>query len=333
MAKDGHLRYSSVLLQKAGQEPAHIDVSVTLVAYGGTRIIQVICHDVTQREKLADHLRHHAEELEKQVEARTRDLRDSQAQLVQQEKMAALGKLVAGIAHEMNTPIGTIASNADTLSRSLTKLRALIKTEAFPPEVREGRSLQQVQGILEDIARINQLACDRIITIVSSLRNFARLDEAELQVADLHLGIESTLTLVHHELKNRIQVVKDYGDIPSVRCHPNQINQVFMNMLVNGSQAIKGEGTISIRTFREGDIVSVQFSDTGVGIPAENLPRIFDPGFTTKGVGVGTGLGLSICFKIVQDHGGRIDVESEVGKGSTFTIRLPIGEASTEEEK
>jgi signal transduction histidine kinase len=106
-----------------------------------------------------------------------------------------------------------------------------------------------------------------------------------------------------------------------------------MNMLVNGSQAIKGEGTISIRTFREGDIVSVQFSDTGVGIPAENLPRIFDPGFTTKGVGVGTGLGLSICFKIVQDHGGRIDVESEVGKGSTFTIRLPIGEASTEEEK
>jgi two-component system NtrC family sensor kinase len=233
----------------------------------------------------------------------------------------------------MNTPIGTITSNADTLSRSLTKLRGLVRTEAFPPEVREGRTLQQVQGVLEDIARINQLACERIISIVSSLRNFARLDEAELQVADLHLGLESTLTLVHHELKNRIQVVKNYGDIPPVRCHPNQINQVFMNMLVNGSQAIKGEGTLSIRTFREGDIVSVQFSDTGVGIPAENLPRIFDPGFTTKGVGVGTGLGLSICFKIVQDHGGRIDVESEVGKGSTFTIRLPIGEASTEEEK
>jgi two-component system NtrC family sensor kinase len=162
------------------------------------------------------------------------------------------------------------------------------------------------------------------------LRNFARLDEAELQMADLHQGIESTLTLVRHELKNRIRVVKNYGDVPPIRCHPNQINQVFMNMLVNGSQAIKGEGTITIRTFREGDIVSVQFSDTGVGIPPENLPRIFDPGFTTKGVGVGTGLGLSICFKIVQDHGGRIDVQSEVGKGATFTIRLPIGEASAE---
>jgi signal transduction histidine kinase len=179
--------------------------------------------------------------------------------------------------------------------------------------------------VLEDIARINQLACDRIIGIVSSLRNFARLDEAELKTADLHEGLESTLTLVHHELKNRIEVVREYGDIPPISCHPNQINQVFMNMLVNASQAIKGEGTITIRTFRQGDIVNVQFSDTGTGIPPENVSRIFDPGFTTKGVGVGTGLGLSICFKIVQDHGGSIDVESEVGKGSTFTIRLPLG--------
>ena len=129
---------------------------------------------------------------------------------------------------------------------------------------------------------------------------------------------------MHHELKNRAVVKKEYGDIPHIQCHPNQINQVFMNLLVNASQAFQEKGEITIRTYREGDIVSVQISDNGVGIPPDNLQRIFDPGFTTKGVGVGTGLGLSICFKIAQDHGGRIDVESELGKGSTFTIRLPV---------
>ena len=148
----------------------------------------------------------------------------------------------------------------------------------------------------------------------------------ELQDADLHEGLESTLTLVHHEIKNRIEVIRDYGDIPQVRCHPNQINQVFMNLLVNASQAIPEQGEIRIRTFRDGDKVKVQISDNGVGIPAEHLTKIYDPGFTTKGVGVGTGLGLSICFKIVQDHGGGIDVESEVGRGSTFTVWLPIRE-------
>jgi signal transduction histidine kinase len=190
--------------------------------------------------------------------------------------------------------------------------------------VREDRKLNQMLTMVEDIARINQIACERIVDIVGSLRNFARLDEAEQKVADLHEGLDSTLTLVHHELKNRIQVIKEYGDIPPIHCHPNKINQVFMNLLVNSAQAINGEGRITIRTFREGDIVNVQFSDTGSGIRPENLSRIFDPGFTTKGVGVGTGLGLSIVFQIVHDHGGNIDVDSEVGKGSTFTVRLPI---------
>ena len=332
MTQSGQLRYSNVRLESSRGQPKYIDVSASLITYGDNRIIQVICHDVTEREQLAEHLRHHAEELEQEVAARTLDLRNSQAQLVQQEKMAALGKLVAGIAHEMNTPIGTITSNADTLSRSLARLSSTLQSGEVPESVRALRPLKQVQTVLEDIARINQLACERIINIVSSLRNFARLDEADLKTADLHEGLESTLTLVHHELKNRIEVEKYYGDIPATRCHPNQINQVFMNLLVNASQAIDGKGKISIRTFREGDIVNVQFSDSGVGIPPEDLPRIFDPGFTTKGVGVGTGLGLSICFKIAQDHGGRIDVESEVGRGSTFTVRLPILEGSGERD-
>ena len=187
--------------------------------------------------------------------------------------------------------------------------------------------------MLEDIARINQLASERIVCIVRSLRNFARLDEAELKTADLHEGLDSTLTLVRHQLKNRIEVVKEYGDIPAIRCRPNQLNQVFMNLLVNAAQAVEGKGRITIRTFQSGDIVNIQISDSGKGIPQENLSRIFDPGFTTKGVGVGTGLGLSICFKIAQDHGGDISVESEVGRGSTFTLRLPVrgGEPSESE--
>ncbi len=307
-------------------EKRYYDLSGTLVSYANKRLIQVICLDVTEREKLADHLRDHAQELEREVEAATRDLRASQAKLVQQEKMAALGKLVAGVAHEMNTPIGTINSNADTLARSLTVVRGIVSDASCPEPIRENKRLQQVLGLLEDIARINKLACERIVSIVGSLRNFARLDEADLQIANLHLGLDSTLTLVHHEIKNRIEVIREYGDIPPMRCHPNQINQVFMNLLVNASQAIPDKGQIRIRTLRDGDKVKVRISDSGVGIPPEHLPKIFDPGFTTKGVGVGTGLGLSICFKIAQDHGGGIEVESEVGRGSTFTIWLPIRE-------
>jgi PAS domain S-box-containing protein len=315
---------SSMQIKGDGGEVRFVDVSLTRVSYGSDRILQVICHDVTERERFAAHLRNEAEELERLVAERTRDLRDSQAKLVQQEKMAALGKLVAGVAHEMNTPIGTINSNADTLGRSLKKLRVLLTCDSCPESVRQDPKVNQLLAMVEDIARINQIACERIVAIVRSLRNFARLDEAEQKMADLHEGLDSTLTLVHHELKNRVRVIKEYGDIPQIHCHPNKINQVFMNLLVNASQAISGEGSITIRTFREGDIVNVQFSDTGAGIRPENLTRIFDPGFTTKGVGVGTGLGLSIVFQIIHDHGGSVDVNSEVGKGSTFTLHLPV---------
>ena len=332
LESEGRLQISNVRFERRRAEPAYLDVNISLVHYGDHRIAQVICHDVTEREKLASHLRHHAEELEAEVVARTRDLRESQSQLVQQEKMAALGRLVAGVAHEMNTPIGTINSNADTLGRSLKKLRGIVSDESCPDAVRGNRMLAQVLKVLDDIARINGLACERIVAIVGSLRNFARLDEADLKTADLHEGLDSTLTLVHHELKNSAEVIKDYGEIPPIRCHPNQINQVFMNLLVNASQAMKDRGEITIRTRREGDIVSVQISDTGVGIPPENLARIFDPGFTTKGVGVGTGLGLSICFKIAQDHGGTIDARSEVGQGTTFTLRLPIDGTAEDEQ-
>lgn len=141
---------------------------------------------------------------------------------------------------------------------------------------------------------------------------------------DIREGLENTLTLVHHELKDRITVVKDYGQIPKINCFPNQLNQVFMNILVNASQAIEDKGTITIRTITDNRNVIIEFSDTGRGMTAETIKRIFDPGFTTKGSGVGTGLGLSIVHQIIQDHRGKIDVESEPGKGATFRLTLPI---------
>jgi signal transduction histidine kinase len=159
--------------------------------------------------------------------------------------------------------------------------------------------------------------------IVRSLKNFARLDEADRKRVDLHEGLESTLTLLQHQLKSRIRIEKQFGEIPWVLCHPNQVNQVFMNILANAVQAITGSGVIRIRTWRDGDFIKIAIADTGGGISQEHLSKIFDPGFTTKRVGVGTGLGLSICYKIIEDHGGAIEVDSSPS-GTTFTITLPI---------
>jgi len=257
----------------------------------------------------------------RRLQLEQRAIRD---RLVQQEKMAALGALVAGIAHDMHTPIGTITSNSDILTRSLARLRDLLAGDACPESFRSNPELVRVVKIVDEITKVNQLASDRIVGIVRSLRNFARVDETEVRDANLHDGLDSTLTLVHHELKNRITVHKQYGDLPPVPCHPSQINQVFMNILVNASHAIQGPGAITIRTFRDGRWAKVAISDTGAGIPPEHLPRVFETGFTTKGAGVGTGLGLAICAKIIHDHKGRLEVESQPGRGATFTISLPV---------
>jgi len=252
------------------------------------------------------------------------EMREAQTQLIQSEKMASLGMLVAGIAHEINTPIGSINSNNDILVRAVGKMRDFLNCAHCPSEVANDPEVVKIMGILEEINRNNRLACDRIITIIRNLKNFARLDEAERKQVNIHEGLDSTLTLVQHQLKPRIQVIKEYGELPEIECFPNQLNQVFMNLFVNAGQAMPDQGTLSIKTFRQGQYAKIVISDTGIGIPSENLSKIFDPGFTTKGVGVGTGLGLSICLKIIQDHHGRIDVESEVGKGTTFTVTLPI---------
>lgn len=247
----------------------------------------------------------------------------AKAQLIQSEKMASLGLLVAGLAHEINTPLGAIHSNNDTLSKSLEKMKGIFEAHSELASEERNQSASHLAGIMSEVCRNMSLATERLIAIVGSLKNFARLDEAEFQKANIHEGIDSTLTIVQHQFKNRINVEKHYGVIPLVECHPNGINQVFMNILVNAGQAIPDRGTITITTSARDGLVRIAISDTGTGIPEGNLPKVFDPGFTTKGVGVGTGLGLSICYRIIQEHQGTIEVES--GKqGTTFTIVLPI---------
>jgi two-component system NtrC family sensor kinase len=287
-------------------------------------------------ETLEDKVRERTAALTRTLE----ELRDTQAQLVQSEKMAALGDLVAGVAHEINTPLGAIASNTDLVARSLAKIKEALADPTQPDRARG--YVEKATGMAE----VSRTACRRIDEIVRSLRNFARLDEAERKPADLHEGLDSTLTLLTHLTKNRITVHREYGALPQVLCYPNQLNQVFLNVLVNAAQAIEGPGEITIRTRfvpaadatgpaargSKGSAV-VEISDTGCGIPPGNLKRIFDPGFTTKGVGVGTGLGLAISYRIIANHQGRIEVESEVGKGTTFRIILPVGGEMAEHQE
>lgn len=267
------------------------------------------------------------EDLKQKVQDRTRELREKQAQLVQSEKMAALGNLVAGVAHEINTPLGALHSNVDIFIRTFNKIRTLVSDPSTPAEVREDPELLKLIDAVDDLNKVNRMATRRIVKMVDTLRNFARLEEAEREDADLHEGIESTLTLVHHQFKNRIEVVKNYGEIPRIRCYPGQLNQVFMNLLVNAAQAIDGKGTVTITTGRteSGGGVVVEVTDDGRGIDPVNLSKIFDPGFTTKGAGVGTGLGLSIVYQIVKDHDGEVEVESQPGVGTTFRVVLPTG--------
>jgi PAS domain S-box-containing protein len=271
-----------------------------------------IAHDFTEMKKILN-------DLEKANE----HLRETQAQLVQSAKMASLGKLVAGIAHEINTPIGAVNSMQDTLFRTLEKLKNTVETQ-YSKEQKKVSNLKANLKVIDESKKVINSGTERVINIVKRLRSFARLDEAELKTVDIHEGLEDTLTLIHHDIKHNIQVNKTYGDIPPIACYPGRLNQVFLNILVNAKQAIKEKGIIDITTYTKQKKVFIEIKDSGEGIDKEHLKKVFDPGFTTKGVGVGTGLGLSICYQIMQDHLGEILVESEVNKGTTFTVVLPM---------
>jgi len=278
----------------------------------------------TLEDKVAERTRS-LEERNEELQTTLRKLTETQTQLVQSGKMAALGNLVAGIAHEINNPIGVIHSMADTANRGVRRIRDLLKrNQNMEESSRSGEKLQQSLGILETNHEVITTASDRVANIVQSLRSFATLDEALFQQADIHKNIDTTLTLIYHELRDKATVIKEYGEIPRIQCYPNELNQMFMNLLGNAAQAIEQQGIITIATYSDQKQIYIKISDTGKGISPEDLPRIYDPGFTTQSGGVGKGLGLSIVYNIIQKHNGNIEISSEIGKGTEVIIALPI---------
>lgn len=316
--------------------------------------------DATERKAIEQQLLHQNARLEEQVQQRTaalskqlaaltesnRKLEEAQFQLLQSEKLAAIGQLAAGVAHEINNPIGFINSNLGTLVGYVESLLAIDAAytqsqSALPPDlqqvfgaVAELKSSSDHDFIVQDLRQLIKESRDgleRVKTIVRDLKDFARVGSAEWLWSDIHQGLESTLNIVWNELKYKATVQREYGTLPQVHCIPSQLNQVFMNLLVNAAHAIDGQGVIRLRSGCDGKQVWIEVIDSGSGIPSENIRRIFDPFFTTKALGKGTGLGLSLAWGIVQRHRGTIEVESEPGKGSTFKVVLPIdgpGEAA-----
>jgi signal transduction histidine kinase len=294
-------------------------------------------HEVESARKEAEIERLRSVELAHALE----ELKQAQTQLVHSEKMASLGQLTAGLAHEINNPVNFIRASVSPLRRDLDEVRAVISRalDDEPEEVRERverrmreLELDELRAEIDSLMRGIEEGASRTAEIVRGLRTFSRLDEDLLKDVDLHEGIDSTLTLLRPRIGS-VEVVKSYGDLPHVTCNPGQINQVVMNLLTNAIQAVeeKGEegGRVTITTSRDDDEVSIAIADTGGGIPDAVRARIFEPFFTTKPIGAGTGLGLSISYGIIEKMGGRIDVDTHLGEGTTFTIRLPLRPPTT----
>lgn len=311
--------------------------------------------DVTERHRAEEDLRQYQNRLEELVVMRTSQLgeanahleaerkelesalakvEEAQHQLLQSEKMAAIGQLAAGVAHEINNPVGFVNSNLGTLKNYINNLLALIEAHeavdagadrSLLAAARQAADLDFLRDDLPSLLLESQDGLNRVTKIVQDLKDFSRVDQAERQLANLNEALESTLNVVWNEIKYKAEVIRQLGNIPEVECVPAQINQVFMNLLVNAAHAIEQRGTITLRSGCEGGEVWFEIADTGKGITPEVRNRIFEPFYTTKPVGQGTGLGLSISYDIiVKKHGGRIDVESEPGRGTTFRICLPL---------
>ena len=287
--------------------------------------VNLICRDVTESRAAALKAVEYARELEESNQLKDAQLSRSQTQLIQSERLAMLGGMLTGMAHEIRTPLGAINGNNDVLEAVCDQVREQFKQlVAEHPEL--ASECENACECLDDTIRTNRMASERLLAIVKSARSFSRSDDSGTRRVNLNEGFEDSLVLATHELKNRIEVVREFGELPEIESYPSQINQVFLNLIVNAVHAIEGKGSIRVRTWLQEDTVRVAVSDDGVGMTPEVRDRIFDPGFTTKETGQGSGLGLSICYTIIQNHGGRIEVETAPGEGSTFTVILPKGQ-------
>ena len=249
------------------------------------------------------------------MEERTRELRETQAQLVQSEKMRSLGQLVAGVAHELNNPIGFVHANLQLLEDYVERL---LRPD-LDPQKRE-----QAREAIQKLLTRSREGTERVTKIVQDLRTFSRTDDAHLQEVQLNEEIDRTLSLMEPRLRNCVEIQRDYGELPRVRCYVGPLNQVFMNLLMNACDAMESRGRITIRTRSEPGGVVLEFEDNGPGMPPEVMERIFEPFYTTKPVGKGTGLGLSLSHGIIERHGGSMEVRSQPGRGTCFTLRLPL---------
>ncbi|MDO9269496.1 MAG: ATP-binding protein [Methylobacter sp.] len=316
-----HMRY----IPDTQGRPAHIDG---------------ITADFTPYKNATDLLKKKNEE----IQAALTKLQGMQQQLTQSEKMASIGLLAAGVAHEINNPIGYINSNLTSLKNYIDNLLALVaiyeKAEATSADTdqlaqinsfKQEIDLEFLRTDVLDLLEESHEGTTRVRKIIQDLKDFSHLSsDDDWQWTNLHAGLESTLNIANNEIKYKAKIVKEFGDLPEVKCVPHQLNQVFMNLLINATHAIESEGTITLRTGTENNQVWVEISDTGKGIAPEHLSKIFDPFFTTKPIGFGTGLGLSVSYTIIKKHQGEIQLTSQLGLGTTFRIVLPINGAVIE---
>ena len=327
---------------------AYADIGLTVTAikkgafdfifkpYDVAHLLKTLEKGVTYRRLRLAEL-HYREDLERAVEERTLELKKAHELLLQSEKMALVGQIAAGIAHEINNPVGFISSNLESLQKYSERLLAFLATQSelvgkyCPVEeftrIEALRKKGRIDRLAEEVpamVRESLEGVERIKEIVRNLKGFSRADDNEFVPASINETLSKALNIVRNELKYVATMATDYGNLSLTQCLPNQLTQVFMNLLVNAAQAIEGQGEIGIRTWQEGGNIYIAISDTGCGIPDEIKKRIFEPFFTTKEVGKGTGLGLPISYDIVQKHSGRITVDSTIGKGTTFTVELPV---------
>jgi signal transduction histidine kinase len=298
-----------------------------------------------------DQLRKVNKELQRENAERKRaeeELKNAQAQIIQQEKMASIGQLAAGVAHEINNPMSFIISNIASLKNYTGKIAAFLqlqdeimeeminsctdenekkKMATCIQKSHDSKRSHKINYIMTDLECLIQETldgADRVKTIVHDLKGFARVTNEESMLADINAGIESTINIIWNELKYNTTLHKDFGKIPLIKCNQGQLNQVFMNILMNAAQSIATQGEVRIKTWTDSECIFVSITDTGCGMPPSVVHRIFEPFYTTKEVGKGTGLGLSVSYEIVKKHGGEIMVDSTLGKGTTFTVMIPI---------